>query len=170
MTSQLAEFSSLEQLTQVNTNLQTLNSTSKEGVTSTLLGLIGKTISYDGSSIQLTNGQAPAVSYSLSQHADAVTATVSDSSGNVVRTVQLGAQDPGSYSFQFDGRDANGLTLPDGSYSVQITTSEPGQITPTPVSLAATATVDGVDLSGSTPAVTAGGRTIPIDSLLQIKD
>ena len=170
MTSQLAEFSSLEQLTQVNTNLNTLNATSKESVTSTLLGLIGKTISYDGSSIDVAKGKAPAVDFSLSQHADKVTATVSDAGGNVIRTIELGSKDPGSYTFQFDGRDANGVVLPDGTYSVQITTSEPGQTTPTPLSLQATATVDGVDLTGSTPSVIAGGRSIGIDSLLQIKD
>ena len=61
----------------------------------------------------------------------------------------------GSYTFQFDGRDANGVVLPDGTYSVQITTSEPGQTTPTPLSLQATATVDGSTVVLSCPEVKA---------------
>jgi flagellar basal-body rod modification protein FlgD len=170
MTSQLAQFSSLEQLTQVNSNLTTLAATSKQGVTATLLGLIGKTVAFDGSSVDVKKGQAPAVSYQLAQHVAKVTATITDAGGNVVRTVEIGAEDPGSYGFQWDGRNSNGVIVPDGTYNVQITTTQPGEKTGTPVSLQASATVTGVDLTGSAPAVIAGGRTIGLDSIKQIKD
>ncbi len=53
----------------------------------------------------------------LSQPADSVTVTVSDAKGNVVRTLQLGAQDTGVVNFQWDGKDNSGTTLADGPYT-----------------------------------------------------
>jgi len=95
LTAQLAQFSSLEQLTTINSHLDQLASASKQATGSALLGLLGKQISFDGGQLVMRGGQAPAVSYALDQPAQKVTATVRSADGSVVRVVELGAQGAG---------------------------------------------------------------------------
>ncbi|HZP41938.1 MAG TPA: flagellar hook assembly protein FlgD [Candidatus Binatia bacterium] len=168
MTSQLAQFSSLEQLTGVNTRLDALAGTLKQSTTSALLGMIGKSVAFDGGKIGVQKGQAPEVAYTLDAAADRVTVTVRDANGKTVRSVALGAQGVGAHTFRFDGRDANGLVVPDGTYTVEV--SAVRNKTATPVALEATAKVEGVDLSGDVPALLVGGRRVGLDEIHQVKD
>lgn len=168
MTSQLAQFSSLEQLTGVNTRLDKLAGSARQSTTTALLSMIGKTVAFDGSKIGVAKGQASKVEYKLVQGADDVTVTVRDASGRAVRTLDLGAQGVGAQTFTFDGHDANGLVVADGTYSVEISVTR--NKTNVPVTLEATAKVDGVDLSGTTPALLVGGQRIGLDQIHQVKD
>jgi flagellar basal-body rod modification protein FlgD len=169
LTAQLATFSSLEQLTGINTRLDTLNATTKDSTTSALLSLIGKQVSFDGSQLAVKSGHAPKVTYQLDQPADRVTATVTAADGTVVRVVELGKQQPGNQTFQFDGKNAVGLPLADGTYSLAIATSNTGSKTPTSLSLLAQGTVDGVDLSAQTPALLVGGAEVTLDQVREVQ-
>jgi flagellar basal-body rod modification protein FlgD len=170
LTAQLAQFSSLEQLTGINTRLDTLNGTSRQTTTSALLGLIGKEVRYDGSSIVIKDGQAPAASFTLDQAVDGVTATVYAGDGSVVRVVELGALGAGEQSFQLDGRDARGALLADGTYRLEVAAAGKDGAPPTPVTLITTARVDGVDLAADPPALLVGGERVTLDKVRQVHD
>ncbi|HLK11891.1 MAG TPA: flagellar hook capping FlgD N-terminal domain-containing protein [Candidatus Binatia bacterium] len=165
LTAELAQFSQLEQLTNINTAMGGLTTTSQQSVDVGLLSLVGKQVQYDGSTITLTNGKAPAVSYTLAQGASDVRATITDSSGTVVRTIDLGGQGAGTHTFQFDGTDGQGVTLADGSYTVALTATGPGGGTPSPVSLVNSGTIDGVDLTSTPPVLLVGGQRITLDQV-----
>jgi len=166
LTAQLAQFSSLEQLTGINTRLDTLASVSKEGTTGSLLSLIGRQVSFDGSQIGVTNGKATPVNFTLDQSMK-VTATVRAADGSLVRVVDLGALDAGAHSFTFDGTGPTG-TVPDGTYQVEIDALAPGGKVPTPVTTLGLATVDGVDLSANPPVLLVNGLRIPFDQVQQV--
>ena len=170
LTAQLAQFSSLEQLTGINTRLDTLAGSAKQTTGSAMLGLLGKQVSIDGGRLPIAGAKAPRVDYQLATAAERVSATVRDASGKVVRVVDLGAQGAGTHTFQFDGRDGAGTLLADGSYRVELAATERGAKTPTAVPLQTLATVDGVDLSGDPPVLLVAGERVPLDQVHEVHE
>jgi flagellar basal-body rod modification protein FlgD len=119
--SQLAQFSALEQAMGTNKRLDFLTS-QQQGVANTdVANLVGKSVTVKGSSVALDGtGLAQPVHFSLGDGADKVTVSIKDSSGNTVRTMQVGAHAAGLVNVAGDGRDDNGLNQPAGNYTVQV--------------------------------------------------
>jgi flagellar basal-body rod modification protein FlgD len=168
LTAQLAQFSSLEQLTAINTHLDAMTASTKQTTTTALLGLIGKQVRFDGSQLTITGGQTSEVRYTLTDQAEKVAATIRAADGTVVRGVDLGSQTAGTQTFQFDGKDQNGRTLPDGTYTIEMAAQAPGAKVATPLDLVVEATVDGVDLASDTPALLVGGTRVPLDKVQEV--
>jgi flagellar basal-body rod modification protein FlgD len=168
LASQLAQFSSLEQLTTVNGHLAQLTDASKQTTTAALLGLIGKQVRFDGSQLAVTGGAAPEVRYTLADRAENVAATIRGADGAVVRVVDLGPQAAGARTFQFDGKDGTGRTLPDGTYRIEMAATLPGARVPTPLALVVDARVDGVDLTDDPPALLVGGDRVPLEKVREV--
>jgi flagellar basal-body rod modification protein FlgD len=168
LTAQLAQFSSLEQLTAINTHLDQLTGSTKQTTTAALLGLIGKQVRFDGSQLKVTGGETSEVRYTLTERADKVAATIRGADGSVVRTVDLGSQAAGTHAFRFDGKDQNGRTLPDGSYGIEMAAQAPGAQVALPLDLVVDATVDGVDLAGDPPALLVGGERVPLEKVREV--
>lgn len=165
LTAQLAQFASLEQLTGVNARLDQLSVLSQQG----LLSLIGRDVAFGGGGIAVEKGSASAVGYELDAAAAKVIATVSRTDGQVVRVVDIGAQDAGRHEFVFDGRDADGNVVPDGQYRVTISAATGAQETPTQLDLTIRDTVDGVDFSVEPPVLLVGGLRIPLDQVHEVR-
>lgn len=170
LTAQLAQFSSLEQLTGINTRLDTLTGATKQTTSSAMLGLLGKQVSVNDGSLPIAGGKIPRVTYQLGETAQRVTATVRDANGKAVRVVELGQQNAGVHDFVFDGRDGQDTLLPDGAYKVEIAATAVGAKAPTTVPLTTLATVDGVDLSGDSPVLIVGGQRIPFDQVTEVHE
>ena len=119
--------------------------------------------------MQLTAGDTDPVHFSLSQKATDVVATIRDSSGAVVRTVNLGAQTAGDHDFTFDGKSASGVTLPDGTYRVELAAKVEGSSDPLAVPVQMTGVVDGVDFTTDPPTVSVLGQNISLDKIIQVR-
>jgi flagellar basal-body rod modification protein FlgD len=169
LTAQLAQFSSLEQLTGINSRLDALAATTRGTTSSALLGLIGREVRIEGGAIELRGGAAPEVVYRLDAAADRVTATVRASNGAVVRQVELGAQPTGEHTFVFDGQTTLGGAVADGRYTVEVTATSVGNPEPTPLEVLTIATVDGVDLAADPPAILAGGRRLGLEDVREVR-
>ncbi len=117
-TSQLAQFSSLEQLFNISSQLKDMLLYQNSLQNTLTTNLIGKEIKYDGDSVYLKNSAT--VNYTLSSSAAKVKITIYDSSGNSVKEVELNNQAEGAQSYQWDGTDNGGNKLPDGEYTVKI--------------------------------------------------
>lgn len=169
LTAQLAQFSSLEQLTGINTRLDQLTAHTTRNLGTTLLGLLGREVVYRSDGIRLAHGEATAVTFELPEEVRTLVATIRDAAGRTVRTVQLGARPPGEHRFDFDGRAAGGGRLPDGEYRVELTATVAGSEHPLVVPTRAAAVIDGIDLTQDPPALLAGGHSIPLDRLLRVR-
>lgn len=167
LTSQLAQFSSLEQLTGVNTRLDALTAASQKSTDTTVFGLIGREVTFDGGQLGVEGGESAPVDYTLGAAADVV-ASVRNDEGELVRTIELGRQGAGPHRFEFDGKNGNGVELPDGSYTLQITALAPGAETPKRIALTTRAVVDGVDLTAEPPVLVAGGVRLTLDQVKQV--
>jgi flagellar basal-body rod modification protein FlgD len=96
----------------------------------------------------------------LDAKADTVTVTISDAAGNTVATEQLGARDAGSFAFAWDGKNTDGTTAADGSYSFKVSASNGGQ--PVTASTLTAASVNAVVLS-------SGGFQLDLGSSGKVK-
>jgi flagellar basal-body rod modification protein FlgD len=165
LTAQLAQFSSLEQLTGINTRLDGLTTQTKDQVTNSLIGLLGRDVTFEGNQIGVKGGTADPVHYSLDQQVTDATAVVVDASGKTVRTVDLGALAKGDHDFRFDGKDTNGSTVADGTYRIEITGKVAGSDQPLTVPLQMDGVVDGVDFTSDPPTVTVNGRHVSLEQV-----
>jgi flagellar basal-body rod modification protein FlgD len=165
LTAQLAQFSSLEQLTSINDKLDSLSNAYSQTTDGAVLGLIGRAVSFDGSQIGVQDGKAPRIQYTLDGAAEGVNAVIRNQSGQIVRVVDLGKQAAGSHTFDFDGRADSGAVLADGTYRVEITAKAANASTGTTVPLVASGVVDGVDLSSSPPTLIVGGRKLTLSDV-----
>ncbi|EGB15957.1 flagellar hook capping protein [Pseudodesulfovibrio mercurii] len=120
MTSQLAEFSSLEQLTNINDGISTLNETMSQSDILTAVSFIGKEVKAEGYKVSLSEGNASTIYYGFGETVSSIIMNIYDSEGAIVRTVELGSKESGTYQYTWDGKDEDGELLPDGQYGVGI--------------------------------------------------
>ena len=119
-TSQLAQFSSLEQLSNVNENLTTLKLYQASINNAQAVSFIGKDIVSKGKSLQVTSGQPVACEFELKSAAKRAVVSIYDAAGNFVKEVQGTALTAGKQSLSWDARDRNGNTVPDGAYTFEV--------------------------------------------------
>lgn len=154
MTSQLAQMASAQGITTLNSTLNNLLSLYQSSQAMQASSLIGHNILADGNQIKLSGSQGLG-GVTLGGAADTVTVNITDSAGNAVRTINLGAQSAGQVGFSWDGTNDKGQTVPDGNYKMTVSASNAGaSVTATPLALG---NVSSVSLSGGSVAVNATG-------------
>ncbi len=117
---QLAQFSSLEQLTNVNSNLEKIESFEQAVNNSSLVNLIGKNVDSPGDRIDYNSGETKTLNFSLSGGAAKVEVDVFDSTGNKVTSLTLSNQSAGNNQAIWDGNDGAGKPVQPGAYTFQI--------------------------------------------------
>ena len=126
--SQLAQFSQLEATTKMSGSMESLVkslSTSQIAGASTL---IGKTVGIsDGKAVY--DGAPVSGTVTLPTDVDSLTLKVYNSSGQLIRTGQVGAQKKGEFSFSWDGKDDKGTAQGNGSYRIEASATRFGNST-----------------------------------------
>ncbi len=118
---QLAQFSSLEQITQVNANLESIRKLEESLSNFSAINLIGKLVDAPGNSFDFTSGGTKVLSYNLGQDAASVKIEIFDTSGKKVDTQNLTNQLAGANQIIWDGKDSTGKALNSGNYTFQVT-------------------------------------------------
>lgn len=119
-TSQMAQFSQLEQLYNVNTNLGTMAQASLSANNAQAVSLIGKEVKAAGNSLEVKGGKVSEMAFSLPENAATATVSISDAKGNVVATIDTGAKDMGDNTVTWDGHDAAGQPVASGTYTFSV--------------------------------------------------
>src|ERR1700753_2433855 len=119
--SQLAQFSSLQAAMGTNTRLDTITSQNQGQANTAVVNLVGKQVTVKGSLVTATgSGVAVPVAFTLSGDAATTNVSIQDSSGNVIRTIPVGAHSAGLVRVNWDGRDNAGNVMPAGTYAVSV--------------------------------------------------
>ncbi len=174
-TAQLAQFSALEQQTETNDNLALLQDYSATLNRLSALDMIGKDVEYDGSgsgTIAINgDGQPISLDFELADAANDVVIDIYNSAGGRVETLDLGAFDLGQQSYNWDGRDTNGNSFPEGNYTYNVTArDELNQLVNTTVN--SKGEVQGVETdptNGNTVLVLTNGTRVGIDKVLAVE-
>jgi flagellar basal-body rod modification protein FlgD len=117
---QLAQFSSLEQLTNVNDNLKQIESFEQAVNNASLVNLVGKSVDSPGDRIDYNTGDIKALNFSVSEEAARVEVDIFDSTGSKVNTLLLSNQAAGNNQVIWNGRDGAGKEVPSGAYTFQV--------------------------------------------------
>ena len=168
-TAQLAEFSSLEQLVNMNQRMDSLLSYQNSLNNALAAGLIGRYVTYRDDTVTY-NGQPVEIRFALeSPSADTVVRIYSED-GQLVKEMQLGPLS-GAQSITWDGLDSSGQEVPEGVYRVEVEAidSEGQQID---VIQSAMAKVTGIEFSpeGITYIVLENGTQLSLGEIESIME
>jgi flagellar basal-body rod modification protein FlgD len=167
MVAQLAQFSTLEQMQGVNDRLDTLALAQASANQTQASMLVGKSVSYKTSQLTHTSGAPTPISAQLQGSASAITAVISDASGNKVRTLNFGAQAAGVFSGTWDGRDQAGNELPSGAFTVTMTAvNDAGN--QVPIATQSSGNVTGVTFVTGAAQLLVNGAQVPLNSVIEI--
>jgi len=149
MTSQLAEFSSLEQLTNINEGINDLGTNMRQQDMLSAVNFIGKEVKAEGYKVSIDEGNTSSIYYGFGEPVSKITMNIYDGEGAIIRTVDLGSKQAGSYQYEWDGKNEGGAPMPDGIYGVGILGAD-GDGKPVMVQTEISGTVDAVVNEGGT--------------------
>ncbi len=116
MASKLAQFNSLEQAMNTNTNLDKLLKAQNSAQSHALVNYIGKEVEIEGGHIKMKNGELNQPKFTLNNDAASITLTVRDGSGIKVVEKEMGSMNRGTHTLSWDGKNQDGQKIPNGSY------------------------------------------------------
>jgi flagellar basal-body rod modification protein FlgD len=119
-TSQLAQFSSLEQMTNMNSALDSIRDTLGGNTNTQVVSYIGKTVVATGSAVEVGSDGVDPILVSLDSDAESLYVNIYNGSGNFVRQIEAGSAEAGNHSITWDGTDSSGSSVSQGWYSFEI--------------------------------------------------
>jgi len=164
-TSQLVQFSSVEQQIQQNKNLETLISAQTANTASSAVSYIGRTVAATSDQIGLVNGTS-SINYALQNNVADNLITISDAKGKTIRTLK-GETGQGAHTITWDGKDASGNTMADGVYKIAISAANTDK-TAASATIGVSGVVSGVTLIDNKPMLAIGGVTVPMENVLSV--
>ena len=125
MTSQMAQMSQLQGIEKLNATLESLAASMNANQALQAASLVGHDVMASGNQMQLAGGRALG-GVELSQAVDNLQVSISDASGRVIHTVDLGAQPQGIVQLAWDGTTDGGAAAVDGSYRFSVSATVRG--------------------------------------------
>jgi flagellar basal-body rod modification protein FlgD len=167
-TSQLAQFSSLEQLSNVNENLDTLKLYQASINNAQAVGFIGKEIVSKGNALEIRSGDSAQCEFELGDAAEKVVVSIYDVTGDYVGEIMGSSLDAGKQSLTWDAKDRNGNTVPDGTYTFEIKAEDKdGQ--EIKVNTYSKGIVSGVIFENGVTYLVVGNQRVSINDVVQIR-
>ena len=149
---ELAQFSTATGVQSLQTSLSTQSA----------VGLVGHNVAVSGNSFVLGSRGNATGAFNLSGAASNVAVTITDASGKIVSSLNLGPMAAGSQTFSWSGNGSSGSRLASGTYnfSVNATGANGSAVSATPY---AVVPVTGVALGGQNgPMLDLGGGLAPV--------
>lgn len=166
-TAQLAEFSSLEQLTNISEGIESLNSGTERQDMLSAVSFIGKQVRAKGDGVSINGGQVSPVYFDVDQPTAGGFVNIYDANGNLLRSEQMGPRQPGTYEYQWDGLDYQGRPMTDGVYHVTMA-AQNDKGTPVMIYTDVAGTVSGVqNVEGTQYLRLSDGRYV---NLMEVKE
>lgn len=170
MAAQLAQFSTLEQMSNMNTTLTKIEGKNSEPQNFQALNLIGKTVGGDSSRVVRTQfDKAHDFNFNTTEELKEATIKVMNQKGEAIREYRMNNLQPGANKVSWNGQSDAGEKQPPGDYQfkieaigksgnkVNVKTDFEGQIT-------------GLSFSAEGPVLQVGTQTIKMRDVRQITD
>ncbi|MCL5028267.1 MAG: flagellar hook capping protein [Bacteroidetes bacterium] len=168
---QLAQFSSLEQLQNLNDEMTTsinANYALTQSINNTLSAtLIGKEVKVNGGDFQNNGQQSVQLGYTLPGQASSVTLNIYDANGNLVKSFDNLSTSTGDNKLSWDFTDNNGSKVQNGKYTFSVT-AKGTDGSDMQADLFKLGTVDGVKFSNSGTSLTVDGSDYQLSDIAEI--
>ncbi|MBU0943420.1 MAG: flagellar hook assembly protein FlgD [Proteobacteria bacterium] len=148
-TAQLAQFSSLEQLVNLNDSMTELADAQIKSDRFTSIDLIGKEVVYQESVFEFS-GNPVDIGYQLDGTASSVTITIQNEDNTTLATLTPTDLEAGNHFLEWDGLDSGGNSVPDGKYHIVLQANAGGNETSVAISPLIRSKVTGIDFDSTT--------------------
>jgi flagellar basal-body rod modification protein FlgD len=163
-TTELVQFSSVEQQINTNSSLTQLIQLTQASQVEQSSSMIGKPVTMTSSQLSLQNGTA-AINFDTPS-AEPVAVAIYNAAGAQVQTATLTSAS-GSNTWKWNGKDANGAAMPDGPYNVSVTAlGTDGSSAAVPFTV--TGITSSVQSSNGSVQLKVGGLTVPFSAVTSV--
>ena len=125
---QLAQFTSLEQLTNLNTSMNKsidANYFLTQSINNTMTAtLIGKDVKLSSANIQNIGQDSVSLGYSIPSNSSNVKISIYNENGALIRTIEQENISSGDHKLSWDFSDNNGTKIPKGKYTFKVTATD----------------------------------------------
>jgi flagellar basal-body rod modification protein FlgD len=170
---QLAQFSQLEQLTDIRSLLEEqvqTNTMLSQTISNTALpGLIGKNAKALTSEISFNGTDEANVGYTLGSNASEGKLIITDENGKTIRTMALSAIDlmSGDHKLEWDGKDDGGNLMPAGKYSFALDAKDKAG-SQAQADTFTFGKIEAVRFKSDGTKLVIGGMEIPLENVLDV--
>jgi flagellar basal-body rod modification protein FlgD len=170
MAAQLAQFSTLEQMTNVNTTLTEIKGASKPVEQFQALNLIGKLVAGDSSKIVRTDLDSDHdFKFKLPMDVKQADVKVMNAKGDIVRQYKFNELKSGENEISWNGNDDKGRKAPAGNYTFQISaTGVNGQRVQPKTDFEGV--ISGMSFSPDGPIIQVGKQSVRLKDIRQFSD
>jgi len=116
--SQMAQFSSVTGIAELQQSFEQMATSLQSNQALQASSLVGRTVLIPSKEATLVDGEGVNGVVELSESSSSVGVTITDSSGQVIRRLELGTQSTGDIYFNWDGTDIDGKAVAEGQYFV----------------------------------------------------
>jgi len=127
MIAQMAQFSTVSGITQLNATLTSVSSQISENRIATAANFVGKTVLVPGNVAMVDDTGAISGAVDLPSDATNLQLQITKESGELVKSIDLGANPTGLVGFQWDGKDDKGLPVGMARYIVKASMTSGGK-------------------------------------------
>jgi len=166
-TEQLVQFASVEQSVATNTKLDQILSLIDGDKMGAGTGYLGKQVEADVSTLRLGRTGTASFAMDVGGEPGEIAVAVRDAQGKTVATLAPPPQ-AGPQTVVWDGRTAEGLRAPAGTYTVAVTAETAGG-EPVPVSTSLSGTVEAVENEGGTLFLDVDGHRVAIGDITAVR-
>ncbi|MDI1299745.1 flagellar hook assembly protein FlgD [Methylotenera sp.] len=126
VTSQMAQLSTVTGINKLNSTVESLMSNMQSGQSYQAANMIGHSVLVPGTAVS-TTGTGGYFGVDLPIGADKLSVAIKDSAGTTIRSLNLGAQEAGSFPLKWDGLADDGSVAKTGNYKFEVTATTAGQ-------------------------------------------
>ncbi len=164
---ELAEYSQLEQLMNLNENIETLVTTLSSTTDGDATDYLGKTVTGNVNTMDVSDGEVTSGFYNLAQAAEVIV-DIYDADGSTVTRLYLGQEEAGGQLIAWDGTDSDGNAVEDGTYTYTVLADYGSGFEEVETSV--TGTVDGVVENNGKTYLVVQGVLVALENLTAVTE
>ena len=166
---QMAQFSTVSGIEQLNTSISSLSSSLLSGQALQASSVLGREVSLVSDRGALNAGENLDGEFILPSSANSVNVDIFDENGTLVRRIEFGGLEAGKHKFAWDGLDADGKARAPGTYAIKVEANFDGKTQA--LAPLVHAKVDGVSLGQNGEGATVSLRglgSLPFSGIYEI--
>ena len=147
MIAQMTSFTMAQGISDLNSNFESLATSMTSNSALQASTLVGKQALLESNTLDLNETDDAKGSIVAENPVESLTLRVTDASGQLVRSIDLGSQSAGAVRFAWDGKNDAGERLPEGEYTVSAEGTTNGEFSSLPI--ATFKNIESVNINGS---------------------
>lgn len=167
MTAQMAQFSALEQLVNMNTKMDKMTNQKQDNMIQGS-NLIGKRVNAMLNQLTVREGKASEINFKLPKDASNISVSVYDGASQLVRKLDVAQSKAGPQRVSWDGLDKNGVVMRDGDYTFVVDAAAPtGEKVPVDTKMGGIVT--GLEWDKGRTLLIVDGKKVPLTDISMVE-